>query len=46
MNDLLNLNYEENKQIDNDHVATPRWVVEDIYNLIQIENYKSIMLQH
>lgn len=39
---MYNLCYEENKKIDNDHVATPRWVVEDIYNLIQIENYKSI----
>lgn len=36
------MNYEENKLIDSDHVATPRWVVEDIYNLIQIENYRSI----
>lgn len=34
--------YEETKKTDNDHVATPRWVVEDIYRLIHIENYKSI----
>lgn len=34
--------YEENKKSDDDHVATPRWVVEDIYKLIHIENYKSI----
>ena len=34
--------YEEDKKINKDHVATPRWVVEDIYNLINIENYKSI----
>lgn len=34
--------YEANKQKNPDHVATPRWVVEDIYNLIDIEKYKSI----
>lgn len=34
--------YEAAKESDTDHVATPRWVVEDIYNLIHIENYKSI----
>ena len=34
--------YEESKRTDSDHVATPRWVVEDIYKLIHIEEYKSI----
>lgn len=34
--------YEKDKITNKDHVATPRWVVENIYNLIHIENYKSI----
>ena len=34
--------YEIDKETNKDHVATPRWVVEDIYNLIHIEDYKSI----
>lgn len=34
--------YEEEKQNNKDHVATPRFVVEDIYKIIHIENYKSI----
>lgn len=34
--------YEENKILDKDHVATPRWVVENIYNLINIQNFNSI----
>lgn len=34
--------YEEDKKTNKDHVATPRWVVEDIYSLIHIEEYKSI----
>lgn len=34
--------YEIDKTTNKDHVATPRWVVEDIYNLIGIENYKNI----
>lgn len=33
--------YEKHKT-DKDHVATPRYVVEDIYNLIDIESFKSI----
>lgn len=42
--DLVNLKeiYEEDKKSNKDHVATPRWVVEDIYNLIGIENFKNI----
>lgn len=34
--------YEAEKQNNKDHVATPRFVVEDIYKIIHIENYKSI----
>ena len=34
--------YGKNKIIDKDHVATPRWVVESIYKLIHIEDFKSI----
>lgn len=34
--------YEEDKKVNSDHVATPRYVVEDIYKLIKIENYKNI----
>ena len=34
--------YEKDKETNKDHVATPRWVVEDIYSLIHIEEYKSI----
>lgn len=36
------MGYQEEKASSKDHVATPRWVVEDIYKLIGIENYKSI----
>lgn len=34
--------YEKNKLINKDHVATPRWVVENIYNLIKINTFKNI----
>ncbi len=34
--------YERIKHIDNDHVATPRWVVENIYNLINIRSFHQI----
>ena len=34
--------YEESKLLDKDHVATPRWVVENIYSLINIESFKNI----
>lgn len=44
MTTLFNLDYEEIKQNDNDHIATPRWIVEKIYNLINIQSYKSIWL--
>lgn len=39
MNNLL---YEEDKKTNSDHVATPRWVVENIYELIDIKSFKSI----
>lgn len=32
----------ELKKEDKDHVATPRYVVEDIYSLIDIESFKSL----
>lgn len=35
------MTYEENCKIDNDHIATPRWVVESIYNLIDIKSFHS-----
>lgn len=34
--------YEKDKIINKDHVATPRYVVEDIYNLIDIQSFKNI----
>ena len=34
--------YEFEKATNKDHVATPRWVVEVIYNLINISSYHSI----
>lgn len=34
--------YEFEKDNNPDHVATPRYVVEDIYNLINIEQFESI----
>lgn len=33
-------NYEENKLTNPDHVATPRWVVESIYDRIDIRSFK------
>lgn len=35
----LNL-YSLEKETDKDHVATPRWVVEQIYSIVKIENYQ------
>ena len=35
------MTYEENCKTDKDHVATPRWVVESIYNLINIKSFNS-----
>ncbi len=34
--------YEQDKIQNKDHVATPRWVVENIYDIINIRNYKNI----
>lgn len=34
--------YEKDKINNTDHVATPRWVVENIYNLINIESFNNI----
>lgn len=36
--------YEMDKCINSDHVATPRWVVENIYSLINVEEFKNIWL--
>lgn len=33
------MNYEENCKVNPDHVATPRWVVEDIFNRINIKSF-------
>lgn len=41
MNQQLEV-YEKDKINNSDHVATPRWVVEDIYNLIDIKSFNSI----
>lgn len=37
-----NILYELDKLTDKDHVATPRWVVENIYDLIDIKSFNSI----
>ena len=45
--DLFNDNlevYEKDKENNKDHVATPRYVVEDIYSLINIKQFKSVWL--
>jgi len=34
--------YEKNKLTDKDHVATPKWVVEDMYEIIDIRSFKQI----
>lgn len=34
--------YEKNKLINQDHVATPRWVVENIYGIIDIKSFHKI----
>ena len=34
--------YEWDKEHDKNHIATPRYVVEDIYKLIDIEQFKSV----
>lgn len=42
MNQIQSVKYNENCLIDNNHVATPRYVVEQIYDLIRIKNFKNI----
>lgn len=37
-----NIFYEMDKETNPDHVATPRWVVENIYDLINITQFKNI----
>lgn len=39
MTELVPITYEENSRIDKDHVATPRYVVEDIYSIINIKSF-------
>ncbi len=39
---INSIQYEADKKTNSDHVATPRYVVEDIYELINIKQYKSI----
>lgn len=34
--------YEEDKKSNKDHVATPRWVVENIYSIININQFSNI----
>lgn len=34
--------YEEDKKVNKDHVATPRWVVENIYGIININQFRNI----
>lgn len=42
MNSLVLNNYYQNCLIDKNHVATPRYVVEQIYDLISIKNFNNI----
>lgn len=39
---INSIQYEADKKTNSDYVATPRYVVEDIYELINIKQYKSI----
>ncbi|EKZ4627327.1 sugar-phosphate nucleotidyltransferase [Listeria monocytogenes] len=36
--------YEKDKCTNSDHVATPRWVVENIYSLINVKTFENIWL--
>ncbi len=38
----MNDKYSEDKKTNQDHVATPRWVVENVYSIIHIEQFKNI----
>lgn len=39
-----NMTYEEEKEMNKDHVATPKWIVERIYELIDIRSFKNCWL--
>lgn len=39
---MVNVAYEKEKETNPDHVATPRYVVENIYSLINIKDFNSI----
>lgn len=39
---MSNLLYELEKETNKDHVATPRWVVENVYKLIDVTSFNSI----
>lgn len=39
---LLHLTYEQNCLLDKNHVATPRYVVEQIYQIIKIERFNNL----
>lgn len=41
---IIKETYEEVKMNDKDHVATPRWVVENIYKLINISDFNMVWL--
>ncbi|HHP8970380.1 TPA: sugar-phosphate nucleotidyltransferase [Listeria monocytogenes] len=40
----MSIEYEKDKCMNADHVATPRWVVENIYTLIDVEEFENIWL--
>lgn len=42
--DYFKQTYKDIKLYDKNHVATPRWVVEHIYQLINVQQFKSIWL--
>ena len=36
------MTYEENCKIDKDHIVTPKWIIESIFDLINIKSFRSI----
>ena len=42
--DYFKQTYKDIKLYDKNHIATPRWVVEHIYQLINVQQFKSIWL--
>ena len=42
--DYFKQTYKDIKLYDKNHVATPRWLVEHIYQLINVQQFKSIWL--